>query len=80
MSPIRGEIENTDRKNQLELKRCLDKRKTNSGSWFHDAVLLMNVNHTEIQVAFGEVVGNAYYHDDVKMRGDRAKILKGKVK
>ncbi|CAI2192945.1 13521_t:CDS:2, partial [Funneliformis geosporum] len=71
-----GEIENTDRKNQLELKRCLDKRKTNSGSWFHDAVLLMNVNHTEIQVAFGEVGGNAYYHDDVKMRGDRAKILK----
>jgi len=49
-------------------------------SWFHDAVLLMNVNHTEIQVAFGEVVGNAYYHDDVKMRGDCAKILKGKMK
>ena len=52
----------------------------NDGDWFHDAVLLMNVNHTEIQVAFGEVVGNAYYHDDVKMKGDLEKILKGKVK
>lgn len=80
LSPIRGEIENTDRKNQLELKRCLDKRRTNAGSWFHDAVLLMNVNHAEIQVAFGEVVGNAYYHDDVKMKGDLERILKGKVK
>ncbi|GBC19865.2 hypothetical protein GLOIN_2v151826 [Rhizophagus irregularis DAOM 181602=DAOM 197198] len=27
-------------------------------------------------LAFGEVVGNAYYHDDVKMNGDREKILK----
>ncbi|CAG8660381.1 4430_t:CDS:2 [Funneliformis caledonium] len=61
---------------QLELKRYLDKRKINSGSWFHNAVLLMNVNHTEIQIAFGEVVRNAYYHDDVKMRRDRTKILK----
>jgi hypothetical protein len=39
----------------------------------------MNVSQTEIQVAFGEVVGNAYYHD-VKMNGAREKILKGKVK
>ena len=27
---------------------------------------------------FGEVVGNAYYHDNLKM--NREKILKGKVK
>ncbi|CAB5351074.1 unnamed protein product [Rhizophagus irregularis] len=27
-------------------------------------------------LSFGEVVGNAYYHDDVKMNGDREKILK----
>ncbi|PKY37929.1 hypothetical protein RhiirA4_391213, partial [Rhizophagus irregularis] len=26
--------------------------------------------------AFGEVVGNAYYHDNVKMNSDRKKILK----
>ncbi|RIA87255.1 hypothetical protein C1645_828053 [Glomus cerebriforme] len=43
------------------------KRKTNADSWFH---------YTEIQVAFGEVVGNALYHDDVKMNEDREKILK----
>ncbi|CAB4494190.1 unnamed protein product [Rhizophagus irregularis] len=71
-----GEVENTDRKFQLEIKRCLDKRNTNAGSWFHDAILLMNFSQNEIQVAFGEVVGNAYYHDDVKMNGDREKILK----
>ncbi|RGB26583.1 hypothetical protein C1646_674669 [Rhizophagus diaphanus] len=71
-----GEVENTDRKFQLEIKRYKDKRNTNAGSWFHDAILSMNVNQSEIQVAFGEVVGNAYYHDDVKMNGDREKILK----
>ncbi|CAG8501226.1 19526_t:CDS:10 [Rhizophagus irregularis] len=71
-----GEVENTDRKFQLEIKRYKDKRNTNSGSWFHDAILSMNVSQSEIQVAFGEVVGNAYYHDDVKMNGDREKILK----
>ena len=58
----------------------MDKRNTNAGSWFHDAILSMNVSQNEIQVAFGEVVGNAYYHDDLKMNGDREKILKGKVK
>jgi len=62
------------------MKRCKDKCNINAGSWFHDAILSMNVSQNEIQVAFGEVVGNAYYHDDVKMNGDREKILKGKVK
>ena len=58
----------------------MDKRNMNTGSWFHDAILSMNVSQSEIQVAFGEVVGNAYYNDDVKMNGDREKILKGKMK
>ncbi|CAG8495601.1 6966_t:CDS:2 [Funneliformis mosseae] len=75
---LRSEIENTDQKNQLKLKRYLDKHNLNSGSWFHDAVLIMNVNHTEIQVVFRKAIGNAYYHDDVKMKEDCAKILKDK--
>ena len=64
----------------MEIKRFKDKRNTNAGSWFRDAILSMNVSQSEIQVVFGEVVGNAYYHDDVKMNVDREKILKGKVK
>jgi len=36
----------------------------------------MNASQNEIQVAFGEVVGNAYYYDDVKMNSDREKIFK----
>ena len=38
------------------------------------------VSQNEIQVAFGKVVGNVYYYNNVKMNGNHEKILKGKVK
>ncbi|CAG8583763.1 2094_t:CDS:10 [Paraglomus occultum] len=71
-----GEVENEDRKRQLDLSRCLEKRRTNLGSWCHDAILVMKVGSKHVQVAFGEVIGNAFKHDDKKWQDDKEKMLK----
>ncbi|CAG8609697.1 13497_t:CDS:2 [Funneliformis caledonium] len=71
-----GEVENVDRRNQLGLARNPDDRRSNVGSWYHDAILIMKVGDKDVQVAFGEVVGNAFKHDDTKLYEDREKILK----
>ncbi|CAG8806339.1 5240_t:CDS:1, partial [Dentiscutata erythropus] len=71
-----SKVENIDRKFQLKIKRYLDKCNTNAGSWFYDIILLINISQNEIQVAFGEVVKNIYYYNDIKMNSDCKKILK----
>ncbi|CAJ0757543.1 2133_t:CDS:2, partial [Entrophospora sp. SA101] len=73
-----GEIENIDRKKQLDLNRNTKKGRTNSGSWYHDAVLIMKVGNRDVQIAFGEVIGNAFKQDEKKLNEDREKLLKGK--
>ncbi|CAG8603895.1 2841_t:CDS:10, partial [Ambispora gerdemannii] len=70
-----GEVENADRKKQLDLSRNLDQRKS-TGTWHHDAVLVMKVGGKLVQVAFGEVTGNAFKRDDKKYNDDKEKILK----
>ncbi|CAG8569769.1 4242_t:CDS:2, partial [Scutellospora calospora] len=70
------EIENIDRKKQLDLTRNVDKRKSCVGGWYHDAVLTMKVGNKDFQIAFGEVIGNAFKQDDKKLSEDREKILK----
>ncbi len=67
LSSIRDKVENTDWKNQIKLKRCLKKHKVNASSWFYNVVLFMKINYIEIQVIYEKVVGNAYYHNDLKM-------------
>ncbi|CAJ0629037.1 13221_t:CDS:2 [Entrophospora sp. SA101] len=71
-----GEIENIDRKKQLDLNRNTKKGRTNSGSWYHDAVLIMKVGNRDVQIAFGEVIGNAFKQDEKKLNEDREKLLK----
>ena len=56
---IRGEVENADQKKQLDPSRNFDERKSTLGTWHHDAVLVMKVGNKLVQVAFGEVIGNA---------------------
>ena len=46
--------------------------------WYHDAVLVMKVGSKFVQVAFGEVIGNAFKCDDKKYNDDKEKLLKGK--
>ncbi|CAG8609762.1 3249_t:CDS:2 [Racocetra persica] len=71
-----GEVENIDRKTQLDLARDVDKRKSCVGSWHHDAILTMKAGNKDFQIAFGEVIGNAFKQDDKKLNEDREKILK----
>ncbi|CAG8705295.1 10143_t:CDS:10 [Funneliformis caledonium] len=68
----RGEVENTDRKDQKNSARPQGQRR--SIGWDHDAILIMKANNVDYR--FCEVVGNACIHDDQKMIGDREKILK----
>ncbi|CAG8803629.1 10806_t:CDS:2, partial [Dentiscutata erythropus] len=49
-----GEVENIDRKTQLDLARDVDKRKSCVGSWHHDAILTMKAGNKDFQIAFGE--------------------------
>ncbi|CAG8449910.1 17188_t:CDS:10 [Acaulospora morrowiae] len=71
-----GEVENVDRKKQLDLSRNLDQRRSSLGGWYHDAVLFMKVGSKLVQVAFGEVIGNAFKRDDKKYNDDKEKMLK----
>ncbi|CAJ0649103.1 3351_t:CDS:10 [Entrophospora sp. SA101] len=71
-----GEVENTDRKKQLDLSRNLDQHKSTLGTWYYDAVLVMKVGSKLVQVAFGEVIGNAFKRDDKKYNDDKEKMLK----
>ncbi|RHZ65151.1 hypothetical protein Glove_319g48 [Diversispora epigaea] len=68
-----GEIENTDRKVQKNLKRSPEQKR--AIGWSHDALLMIKVNSSDRPVGFGEVVGNACYHNDKKMTDNREKIL-----
>ncbi|CAG8745299.1 14449_t:CDS:2, partial [Racocetra persica] len=63
-------------KTQLDLARDVDKRKSCVGSWHHDAILTMKARNKDFQIAFGEVIGNAFKQDDKKLNEDREKILK----
>ncbi|CAG8745769.1 5228_t:CDS:2, partial [Funneliformis caledonium] len=69
-----GEIENNDRKNQKDCSRPTGQQR--AIGWFHDAILMMKFLSKEIQIGFGEVVGNPCKHDDSKMNEDREKLLK----
>jgi hypothetical protein len=44
----------------------------------HDAILFMKVINIDLQVGFGEVVGNACIKDDKKACEDKAKLFKGR--
>ncbi|CAJ0874815.1 4961_t:CDS:10 [Entrophospora sp. SA101] len=44
-----GEVENTDRKKQLDLSRNLDQHKSTLGTWYYDAVLVMKVGSKLVQ-------------------------------
>ncbi|CAG8566574.1 1766_t:CDS:10, partial [Dentiscutata heterogama] len=69
-----GEIENIDRKNQKDRSRP-PKQKRAIG-WSHDAILMIKCMNKNVQVGFGEVIGNPCRHDDEKRDGDRGKMLK----
>ncbi|CAG8739633.1 15297_t:CDS:10, partial [Gigaspora margarita] len=69
-----GEIENIDRKNQKDRSRP-PKQKRALG-WSHDAILMIKCMSKNVQVGFGEVIGNPCRHDDEKRDGDRGKMLK----
>ncbi|CAG8615511.1 9458_t:CDS:10 [Diversispora eburnea] len=71
-----GEVENVDRKKQLDLSRNLDQRKSSLGTWYHDAVLVMKVGSKLVQIVFGEVIGNAFKRDDKKYNDDKEKMIK----
>ncbi|KAG9295686.1 hypothetical protein G9A89_001703 [Geosiphon pyriformis] len=71
-----GEVENADRKKQLDLSKNLDHLKSTIGNWHHDAVLVIKVGSMFVQVAFGEVIGNAFKRDDKKFNDDKEKMLK----
>ncbi|CAG8589761.1 13322_t:CDS:2 [Gigaspora margarita] len=49
----------------------------NSIGWYHDGVLKININGTEMQAGFLEVIGNAIVEDYRKKIDDRNKVLKG---
>ena len=72
---IRGEVENTGQKSKKNSERCPGQHW--SIGWCHDAILIMKVMCLDLQVAFGEVVGNACDTDDAKRDGDWEKLLKG---
>ncbi|RUO97012.1 hypothetical protein BC936DRAFT_141124 [Jimgerdemannia flammicorona] len=63
-----GEIENSDRKLQKNLSKVPHERR--AIGWRHDGILMMKIGSVDMQVAFGEVVGNACD----KMMGRCAKI------
>ncbi|CAB4494564.1 unnamed protein product [Rhizophagus irregularis] len=44
--------------------------------WMHDILLRIRINNVDYQVAFGEVVGNAFIQDEAKKMNDLAKLLK----
>ncbi|RUS17806.1 hypothetical protein BC938DRAFT_476156 [Jimgerdemannia flammicorona] len=69
-----GEVENLDRKFQRNLSKFPNERR--AIGWLHDAILVMKVASVDVQVGFGEVVGNACELNDGKMCEDRTKILK----
>ncbi|RUP49922.1 hypothetical protein BC936DRAFT_140976 [Jimgerdemannia flammicorona] len=70
-----GEVENSDRKLQMNLSKFPHERR--AIGWLHDGILMMKIGSVDVQVAFGEVVGNACEQNDGKMCEDRTKILKG---
>ncbi len=72
-----GEVENTGRKEQKDTNRKEGERR--SVGWMHDILYNIRVNNMNFQVAFGEVVGNAFVHDEDKKMKDLSKILKGKL-
>ncbi|CAG8644968.1 8676_t:CDS:10 [Cetraspora pellucida] len=53
-SPFVGEVENIDRKTQLDLTRDVDKCKSCVGSWHHDTILTIKAGNKDFQIAFGE--------------------------
>jgi len=69
-----GEIENVDRKHQKDLARTPDQRR--AIGWLHDAILKVKVAGIDIQVGFGEVVGNACEQNDAKLCEDQQKLMK----
>ncbi|RUP49923.1 hypothetical protein BC936DRAFT_140976 [Jimgerdemannia flammicorona] len=69
-----GEVENSDRKLQMNLSKFPHERR--AIGWLHDGILMMKIGSVDVQVAFGEVVGNACEQNDGKMCEDRTKILK----
>ncbi|RUS29384.1 hypothetical protein BC938DRAFT_480724, partial [Jimgerdemannia flammicorona] len=69
-----GEIENSDRKLQKNLSKFPYERR--AIGWLHDGILMMKIGSVDMQVAFGEVVGNACDQNDGKMCEDRTKIMK----
>ncbi|RGB38871.1 hypothetical protein C1646_755200 [Rhizophagus diaphanus] len=71
---IIGEVENVDRKKQKDSGRKEGERR-NIG-WLHDILLRIRVNNVDYQVAFREVVGNAFIQDEAKKINDLAKLLK----
>ncbi|RHZ65092.1 hypothetical protein Glove_319g45 [Diversispora epigaea] len=62
-----GEIENTDRKVQRppEQKCAI--------GWSHNTLLMIKVNSSDCSIGFGEVVGNACYHNNKKMTENQKK-------
>ena len=73
---IRGEVENLDNKIQKNLLIHPSERRAIGCQ--HDAILIMKVTNIDVQVGFGEVVGNACIKDDKKACEDKIKILKGR--
>ncbi|CAJ0650612.1 6657_t:CDS:10 [Entrophospora sp. SA101] len=69
-----GEVENIDRKNQKDGSRPPGQKRATG--WSHDAILMVKFLSKDIQVGFGEVVGNPCKHDDNKLNEDREKMLK----
>ena len=69
---IRGEIENIDRKNQKDCSRTTGQQR--AIGWSHDAILMIKFLSKDIQIGFGEVVGNPCKHDDFKMNEDRDNV------
>ncbi|RIB17373.1 hypothetical protein C2G38_2187423 [Gigaspora rosea] len=69
-----GEVENIYRKIQKDLSKHPNEQK--SIGWYHDGVLKININGTEMQAGFLEVVGNAIVEDYKKKVDDRIKVLK----
>ncbi|CAG8624045.1 14825_t:CDS:10 [Acaulospora morrowiae] len=69
-----GEIENIDRRNQKDRSRPPKQKR--AIRWSHDAILMIECMNKEVQVGFGEVIGNPCRHDDDKRDGDREKMLK----
>ncbi|KAF0551467.1 hypothetical protein F8M41_023408 [Gigaspora margarita] len=69
-----GEVENINRKIQKDSSKHPDER--SSIGWYHVGVLKININGTEMQAGFLEVIGNAIVEDYMKKIDDRNKVLK----